>query len=268
MEIRAMSTWRKVFVFVLFCPVISLCETRADEFCGDINDKGKIIEVNGGEYRISNNVWRGPSRQCISASADSTYFSVISTTHDLNNIAAYPFIFRGRHFGDKNTKNSGMPILVSDIATAPVAWAVDINGAGGIWNSAYESWFSKAGGTVPDAAELMIWLNYKGGLKPSGDVVATVSIAGAEWDVYFQKRKAWNYIAYKKVQPGVSVTFDLKDFINDSVSRGYIETAWYLDAMEAGFEIMQDGKGLTSNSFSASVTARKGSGPINRAPAK
>jgi hypothetical protein len=95
-----MSILRKVFVCMLFCPGILLCDTRADEFCGDINDKGKILDVMGGGYRISNNVWRGPSKQCLSASADSTFFSVIHTTHDLNEVAAYPCIVRGRHFGD------------------------------------------------------------------------------------------------------------------------------------------------------------------------
>jgi cellulose 1,4-beta-cellobiosidase len=165
---------------------------------------------------------------------------------------------RGRHFGGDNTQNSGLPILVSDIATAPVAWSVDVNGAGGAWNSAYESWFSKAGGTVPDAAELMIWINSKGGMKPRGSPLATVSIAGAEWDVYFDERSDWNYIAYKKVKPALKVIFDLKDFIDDAVSRGYIKTSWYLDSMEAGFEIMRDGQGLTNNSFSATVNGRDG----------
>jgi cellulose 1,4-beta-cellobiosidase len=258
-----MSILRKVFVCMLFCPCILLCDTKADKFCGDINDKGRILNVMGSEYRISNNVWRGSSKQCLSAGLDSTFFSVIRTTHDLNEVAAYPCIVRGRHFGDENTRNSGLPIRVSDIAAAPVAWSVDVNGAGGAWNTAYESWFSKTGGTKPDAAELMIWLNSKG-MKPRGSPLATVEIAGANWEVYFDGRSDWNYIAYKKVKPTTSVTFNLKDFIDDSVSRGYIQPSWYLDVMEAGFEIIRDGKGLTSNSFSASVASRD----VNQAPTK
>ncbi len=110
----------------------------------------------------------------------------------------------------------------------------------------------------------MIWLNSKGGLDPRGSPLATVEIAGASWEVYFHGRSDWNYIAYKKTTPALSVTFNLKDFIDDSISRGYIQPSWYLDNMEAGFEIVCDGKGLTSNSFSASVAGRD----VNQAPTK
>jgi cellulose 1,4-beta-cellobiosidase len=257
-EIETMGARIRIFVGVLICSGLVLYNARADELCTDANDKWKAIDIMSGQYRISNNVWRGTTQQCLTVYPDSTYFSVIRSTHDLNNVAAYPCIIKGRHFGGDNTQNSGLPILVSDIATAPVAWSVDVNGAGGVWNSAYESWFSKTGGTVPDAAELMIWINSKGGMKPRGTKVATVSIAGASWDVYYDTRSDWNYIAYKKVQPAPKITFDLKDFIDDAISRGYIKTSWYLDSMEAGFEIMRDGQGLTNNSFSAAVTGRNG----------
>jgi len=109
----------------------------------------------------------------------------------------------------------------------------------------------------------MIWLNTKG-MKPRGSPLATVEIGGASWEVYFDGRSDWNYIAYKKIRPTTSVTFNLKDFIDDSVSRGYIQTSWYIDVMEAGFEIIRDGKGLTNNSFSASVASRD----VNQTPTK
>jgi hypothetical protein len=250
---------------MLFCACILLCDAKAEKLCGDINDKGTILDVMGGEYRITNNVWRGTSEQCISVDPNSTFFSVIHTTHDSNRVAAYPSIIRGRHFGGENTKNSGLPIQVSDIVTAPVAWRVDIKGARGIWNTAFEAWFSKTGGTIPDGAELMIWLNWMGNIMPSGgEKVATVTIAGTEWNVHFDVSRKWKYIAYQRSKPTISATFDLKDFINDSVSRGYLENSWFLDSMEAGFEIIQDGKGLTSKSFSASVTGRD----ANQTPTK
>jgi len=134
--------------------------------------------------------------------------------------------------------------------TAPFVWSVDTNSAGGTWNVAYESWFSTAGGTVPDAAELMIWINYQGS-GPGGSYVKTVSIGGFDWGVYHASPwGSWDhYIAYKVTTPTNYVSLDLKDFIDDSVSEGWISTSWYLDNMEAGFEIWRDGEGLTSNSF-------------------
>jgi hypothetical protein len=256
---------------MLFCAGILLCDAKAEKLCGDINDANKtIIDVMGGEYRITNNVWRGTSEQCLSVGPNSTFFSVIRTTHDSNMVVAYPSIIRGRHFGGENTAKSGLPIQVSNIATAPVAWSTDVNRAGGVWNTAFEAWFSTKGGTVPDGAELMVWLNHKGSsIMPSGGAKkATVTVAGTEWNVHYDVTRNWKYIAYEKAKPTVVATFDLKDFINDSVSRGYIENTWYLDSMEAGFEIIQDGKGLTNRSFSASVTSRNGSEPNNAVPTK
>src|SRR6202034_3816010 len=39
----------------------------------------------------------------------------------------------------------------------------------------------------------------------------------------------------------------------DSVSRGYTKSAWYLIDIEAGFELWQGGAGLATNSFSVSI---------------
>jgi len=269
LEIRTMSSLSKVFACMLFCAGLLLCDARAEELCGDINDANKtIINVMGGEYRITNNVWRGTSEQCLSVEPNSTFFSVIRTTHDSNVVVAYPSIIRGRHFGGENTKNSGMPIKISDIAAVPVDWSTDVNHAKGVWNTAFEAWFSPKGGTIPEGGEeLMVWLNKKGSIimPAGGEKKATITVAGTQWNVYFDsQQRRWRYIAYERAKPSVVATFDLKDFINDAVSRGYLESTWYLDSMEAGFEIIQDGRGLTNRSFSASVTGRD----VNQAPTK
>src|SRR6202034_176288 len=39
----------------------------------------------------------------------------------------------------------------------------------------------------------------------------------------------------------------------DSVSRGYTKSAWYLIDIEAGFELWQGGAGLATTSFSVSI---------------
>ena len=268
-----MSGLSKVFAFMVFCACILLCDAWAEKLCGDINDANKtIIDVMGGEYRITNNVWRGTSEQYLSVDAASTFFSVIHTTHDSNVVVAYPSIIRGQHFGGENTKNSNMPIKISDIAAVPVDWSTDVNHAKGVWNTAFEAWISKTGGTVPEGgAELMVWLNKKGSIimPAGGEKKATITVAGTQWNVYFDsEQRRWGYIAYERAKPSVTASFDLKDFINDAVSRGYLESSWYLDSMEAGFEIIQDGQGLTNRSFSASVTARSSSEPNNAAPTK
>jgi cellulose 1,4-beta-cellobiosidase len=240
-----------------------LYAARANLFCYKLQtlDVNVVNDFNvrGEKYRIYNNVWGlTPGTQCITAYPNSTYFSVTTSTHDSGSVQAYPFILRGRHWGGANTTGSGLPILVSSVATAPFIWSVDVNGATGKWNIAYESFFSITGGTEPNAAEIMIWLNSNGGMSPGGSKVATaVPIGGFNWDVYHASPwSTWlHYIAYKITTPidNNYVSLDFKDFIDDSVSRGWINTSWYLDNMEAGFELMVSGQNLTSKSFSGLV---------------
>ncbi|MBA7617915.1 hypothetical protein ES703_25233 [subsurface metagenome] len=120
---------------------------------------------------------------------------------------------------------------------------------------AFEAWFSTTGGIEPDAAELMIWIDYQGSIGPGGSYIKTVSIGGFSWNVYHASPwGSWDhYIAYRITTPTDYVSLDLKDFIDDSVLQGWISTSWYLDNMEAGFEIWVDGEGLTSKSFSGLV---------------
>jgi cellulose 1,4-beta-cellobiosidase len=228
--------------------IVLTSAAQAELICG----RWDTIDVLDGEYRILNNVWGATTMQSLEVYPDSTYFSVVDSEHNQSGgtPASYPFILKGYHWGS-GTQGSGMPLKVRDVTSAPFSWSVNTAGVGGTWNAAFESWFSKTGGTAPDAAELMIWIDYAGGAGPAGSYKGTVSIGGYKWSVYFADWADWDYIAYKITSPNRNVNLDLKDFIDDSVRRGYINTSWYLDNMEAGFEIWRDGEGLTSNSFSA-----------------
>lgn len=112
----------------------------------------------------------------------------------------------------------------------------------GRWNAAYDIWFSPSTNSsngYSGGAELMIWLNWNGGVMPGGSRVATVELAGATWEVWYADWD-WNYIAYRRTTPTTSVTeLDLKAFIDDAVARGYIRPEWYLHAVETGFELWE-----------------------------
>jgi cellulose 1,4-beta-cellobiosidase len=62
--------------------------------------------------------------------------------------------------------------------------------------------------------------------------------------------------------PATSVSgLDLQALVADAVSRGYIQTSWYLIDVEAGFELWQGGAGLATNSFSVTVNGSGGPTP-------
>lgn len=220
-----------------------------------LRGKWDCIDVLGGEYRVCNNVWGsgpGVGEQVLGVDPSSTYFKVIRTTHRSQGVAAYPFIYKGCHWGHC-TKGSVLPLQVDRLKSAESSWAIEIGNAEGTWNAAYDLWFSIRGASEPTGgAELMIWINYGGGARPAGVKTATVVLNDAAWDVYFAKMD-WNYVAYFRVEPIDRVELNLKEFINDAVQRGYVNPSWYLDAVEAGFEIWSYGQGLTTLYFTVRV---------------
>jgi cellulose 1,4-beta-cellobiosidase len=238
-------------VTILLLALIPIYVAQAEPI--EVCEQWGTAEVLGGEYIVQNNVWGAETAQCISADTSSTGFTVTQSQHNQGSVAAYPSIYKGCHW-DSCTSGSGMPVTVSSVSGAPFSWSVSGTNASGAWNAAAEAWFSP----IPDStdgydggAELMIWIDYQG-MQPSGSQVGTASIAGAAWEVWYSQLN-WNYIAYRRVSATTSINADLMDFVDDAVSRGYIQPSWYLHDFEAGFELMTDGTGLTTNAFSFSV---------------
>ena len=213
--------------------------------------------VMNGEYNVANNVWGATTAQTLEVDLNSTYYKVILSKHNNTggSVAAYPFIWKGSHWGGTPTTNSPMPKMLTQIGTAPFTWSIDTTGVSGTWDAAFECWLDDVPISSTYVGELMIWLNYGGGAGPAGGKVATVNIGGYTWDVYFYLMSSWNYITYKIATPVDSISLDLKDFLRDALNRGYLKTSWYLANMEAGFEIWRDGQGLTCKSYSANITS-------------
>jgi len=257
---------KKIF---LFCAAFSFLPVNLIAQTITVTGQYGSTPVKGGEYIVMNNVWGSSTdKQDLSVDTSATYFSV--TQSAANNTgaspASYPFIYKGCHFGGCTSKNNPLSMMINKIKTAPFVWSIGTAGVSGNWDCSYESWFDVDGTSHTQAAELMVWINYQGGIGPGGNQVATAQIGGHTWNVFFAPAATWgwNYIAYKITSPQDSVSLDLKDFMRDAASRGYLYTTWYLNNMEAGFEIWTDGTGLTTNSFSASVVG--GAPDTNYAP--
>ncbi|WP_295456262.1 CARDB domain-containing protein [uncultured Thiodictyon sp.] len=217
------------------------------------------VPVMQGEYSVQNNVWNATTTQCVKVDPTVAGFAVSQSAHNATTVASYPSIFRGCHWATCTT-NSGMPVAIGRIARAPFSWSVtpapSVTG-----NIAAEAWFSPR--QAPDAqlgydggGELMIWLD-SNGMVPSGTRVATTTIGGATWEVWYDAPNAgrnWQYIAYRQPQRVTAVNLDLNDFIRDALARGYLDRSWYLHDLEAGEEIMSGGAGFATDAFSFVTT--------------
>jgi len=225
--------------------------SAATRLCGATD----TTPVSGGEYIAQNNIWGADTPQCITV--DGTSFTVDSAGHSnaTNGApAAYPSFFKGCHWG-QCTANSGLPARVGDMPSVTSSWSTT-QPSSGSYNVSYDLWYDSHPSTTtdPDGAEVMIWLDHRGGVQPAGSRVATgVQISGATWDVWYS-RMNWNYIAFVRTSGTTSVSgLDLAAFTRDAVARGYIQNAWYLIGVEAGFELWQGGAGLATDAFGVTV---------------
>jgi hypothetical protein len=230
----------------------------SEEICG----KWDYLSINGNEYMAQNNIWGADTPQCIDVNG--TSFTVTSSNHNMSTSgspAAYPSLFKGCHWEDC-TDNSNMPIAISQIQSAAIDWSTSVPGSGA-YNVTTEAWFKRNSTPGdPDGAELMIWINHNGSVQPGGSQIGTANIGGYSWEVWFSPID-WNFLTYRINGSRTSINIDYKPFIEDAISRGYIQSGWYMMDIEAGFEIWQGGTGLATNSFTCSVN---GSGTTTPEP--
>lgn len=212
--------------------------------------------LDGGEYEFQMDEWNSTLEECATISGTNG-FNITTASFDLSGgaPATYTSVYRGCHWGACTSSN---PFPIQESAIASASTAVSITQPGGMANdSAYDIWFNTTPTTSgqPNGTEVMIWINHQGGVTPFGTNYGTVTIDGIVWNVYYGRQTSWNCISYEAVSGVTSANLNLLPFFSDSISRGQLESAWYLLDVEYGFEIWQGGVGLAVDSYSVSASA-------------
>jgi hypothetical protein len=79
--------------------------------------------------------------------------------------------------------------------------------------------------------------------------------------VWTGNQTSWKIVSYVATTPVTSVSnLNLLPFFADAVSRGSLESSWWLIDVEYGFEIWTGGQGLAMSGFSVSAAAGSGGG--------
>src|SRR3954471_5869846 len=218
-------------------------------------------------YVAQNNLWGTDTPQCITVSGDGFTLSTSQANKPTDGPpASYPSIFWGCHYGTCTSGFSPVPVSsapFSSIATSAQYSYVDQ----GAYDAAYDIWFDPTPRTDGQntGAELMIWLNHRGGVRPVGSKVGTVQLAGADWDVWYGNI-GWNVVSYVRSTPSSSISTSVSAFYNDVVGRGYGQTSWYLTSVQAGFEPWVGGEGLALTSFAVTTDGATAPAPTTPAP--
>ena len=162
-------------------------------------------------------------------------------------------------YGWQWTDNSSLGVQLSSGANinCDMSFAVSQSGT---MNVAYDLWIhsmSNPGYSDDPDAEVMIWLYAAGGSGPasdSGSPVATVSIGGTSWNLYYANNSPYaSIISFVRTNNTTSASLNLMDFLDEAVSRGYISSSQYLSSIQSGPEIFEGSGQLDVHSYSCTI---------------
>jgi Glycosyl hydrolase family 12 len=168
-------------------------------------------------------------------------------------VKAFPDIYRGCSWGVCSA-SSNLPRRVSAL-NAPIATWYTSENAAGTWNAAFDIWFTKSEETTGQAngAELMIWLNTHNYGRPRAGTPTVWVGHHKYWMVHWvpcHNGACWNYIQFRRVHPTWGVKrLRIGPFISRAERHGLIRSWWWMENIEAGFEIWSGGTGLATKWF-------------------
>jgi hypothetical protein len=222
-----------------------------------------VVGCGSKEYIVQNNEWGSTAGQTITYGPGANFkVTVQKGTGSGNNPEGFPSVFTGANSSHNTGSSSMLPRAVSSIPKGSVmtsmTWAD--NGATGSYNAAYDVWFSTGSGGDPTSSSpsggfLMVWYHMPSANQPIGTSMASATIGGKNWNVWYGNnsgngKPCVSYVAQTSIN---TLTFSLGDFIQDAVTRGYLQSSWYLTNVFAGFEIWNGGVGLAVTDFSVNV---------------
>ena len=249
----------------LACGLVLLATLGGATACASTATTGcrQYWQSAAGSFVIENNNFRGQP-ECVARTGSSGFKVTISgaaAQRGSGQPAAYPEIYTGYHWGTQ--AGSAFPARLSSLSYARSSWSVGTASTqpDSAYDVAYDLWINKgrqvAASGQPDGAELMIWLNERAVPAPAL-ATPTVAVDGVRYyRIEYDRHEhgiSWPLIIYRRVVP-VSAVRDLGllGFVADAAAQHQLSMSWYLESVEAGFEIWRGGTGLDTRSFALSA---------------
>jgi hypothetical protein len=226
---------------------------QVTSLCGRYQHRA-VVTAQGTHFVVKNDNYGG-QQECLAVREERPGFTVTRSQlpHWHAKPQAYPFILRGCSWGTCSAPDSDLPKQVSALQRPVATWSTT-QVPQGEWDAAFDTWF----GTRPmttgqaDGAEMMIWLNARRIKVPPRTRI--VHIDKLRWYLLHWRAchagTCWNYVQFRRVWPVLRIRkLPLLPFIQRAEHRGWIQPAWWLENIEAGFELWQGGTGLATNWF-------------------
>ncbi|CAL9665641.1 hypothetical protein SUDANB176_07207 [Streptomyces sp. enrichment culture] len=211
-----------------------------------------------GRYVVQNNRWGTSATQCVTAT--DTGFRVTQADGSVPTNGApksYPSVFNGCHYTNCSP-GTALPARISGISSAPSSISYGYV-SGAVYNASYDIWLDPTPRTDGvNRTEIMIWFNKVGPIQPIGSQVGTATVGGRTWQVWSGSNGSNDVLSFVAPSAISSWSFDVMDFVRETVARGMAQNDWYLTSVQAGFEPWENGAGLAVNSFSSTVNTGGG----------
>ncbi|MFF0889507.1 cellulose binding domain-containing protein [Streptomyces sp. NPDC003456] len=211
-----------------------------------------------GRYVVQNNRWGTSAPQCVTATDTGFRLTQADGSVPTNGAPkSYPSVFNGCHYTNCSPGTS-LPAQLGTISSAPSSISYGYV-SGAVYNASYDIWLDPTPRTDGvNRTEIMIWFNRVGPIQPIGSQVGTASVGGRSWEVWTGSNGSNDVISFVAPSAISSWSFDVMDFVDQTVARGMAQSNWYLTSVQAGFEPWQNGAGLAVNSFSSTVNTGGG----------
>ncbi|MGC0206979.1 GH12 family glycosyl hydrolase domain-containing protein [Streptomyces levis] len=214
-----------------------------------------------GRYVVQNNRWGTSAPQCVTATDNGFRLTQADGSVPTNGAPkSYPSVFNGCHYTNCSP-GTNLPAQLSTISSAPSSISYGYV-SGAVYNASYDIWLDPTPRTDGvNRTEIMIWFNRVGPIQPIGSQAGTASVGGRSWEVWTGSNGSNDVISFVAPSAISSWSFDVMDFVDQTVARGMAQSNWYLTSVQAGFEPWQNGAGLAVNSFSSTVNTGGGGDP-------
>jgi hypothetical protein len=215
-----------------------------------------------GNYYLNNNLWgqsSGPGWQCTwdnSVSGSTINWGTSwNWMGQFNAVKSYASAVLGWHWGWK-VSNTGLPIQLSANQDVNTSWQFRVTQNNpNTLDVSYDLWFHTIANPTYNSTpsdEVMVWLYRAGGAGPVGTRQSTVSIDGTSWDLY-EGNIGWNVFSFVRTSNTTSANLNLKDFYNNLISAGQLDSGKYLNSVEAGTEVFTGNGQLDTDSYSVTI---------------
>ncbi|MCK1822441.1 cellulose binding domain-containing protein, partial [Streptomyces sp. XM83C] len=216
-----------------------------------------------GRYVVQNNRWGTSDTQCISVTDSGFRVTQADGSVPTNGAPkSYPSVFNGCHYTNCSP-GTNLPMQLSSISSAPTSISYSYVG-NAVYDAAYDIWLDptpRKDGV--NRTEIMVWFNRVGPIQPVGSRVDTATVAGRQWEVWSGNNGGNDVLSFVATSTLSSWSFDVMDFVRQTIARGLAQNNWYLTSVQAGFEPWQNGAGLAVNSFSSTVNTGGSTDPGN-----